>query len=83
MEYVVNNELSNKYELKTKGTIIGAIKSISINWIDAYKSTMFKTFDDEDVCYLIQQIHNRIKSFMKNIAKLYYEAYENKEYISY
>ena len=83
MEYVVNNELSNKYELKTKGTIIGAIKSISINWIDAYKSTMFKTFDDEDVCYLIQQIHNRIKSFMKNIAKLYYDAYENKEYISY
>lgn len=83
MEYVVNNKLSNKYELKTKGTIIGAIKSIAINWINAYKSNMFKTFDDEDVCYIIQQIHNRIKSFMKNIAKLYYEAYDNKEYISY
>ena len=39
--------------------------------------------DDEDVVYLIQQLHNRIKSFMKNIASLYYKAYEDKEYLTY
>ena len=64
MEYVVNTRLTNKYELKRSGTVMGAI-------------------DDEDVVYVVQQIHNRIKSFMKNIATLYYEAYDNKEYITY
>ena len=82
MEYVVNNQLTNKYELKNKGTIIGAIKSIANIWQESYTG-MIKSFDDEDVCYIIQQIHNRMKSFMKNIARLYYDAYDNKEFISY
>ena len=51
-------------------------------WQESYTG-MFKSFDDEDVCYIIQQIHNRMKSFMKNIARLYYDAYDNKEFISY
>lgn len=82
MEYVVNNQLTNKFELKSKGTVIGAIKSIALLWQESYTG-MFKSFDDEDVCYVVQQIHNRIKSFMKNIARLYYDAYDNKEFISY
>lgn len=82
MEYVVNHKLFAKYDLKAKGSVIGAIKSINATWAQAY-AKQIKDFDDEDICYIIQQIHNRIKSFMKNIAALYYEAYENKEYISY
>ena len=82
MEYVVNNKLTNKYELKITGSVIGSVKSILLNWINFY-SKMYKSFDDEDVVYLIQQAHNRIKSFLKNIAKLYYESYEDKEYITY
>ena len=82
MEYVVNNKLTNKYELKITGSVIGSVKSILLNWINFY-SKMYKAFDDEDVVYLIQQAHNRIKSFLKNIAKLYYESYEDKEYITY
>ena len=82
MEYVVNTRLTNKYELKRSGTVIGAIKTISLLWVDSYKKE-FMDFDDEDVVYVVQQIHNRIKSFMKNIATLYYEAYDNKEYITY
>ena len=82
MEYVVNNKLSLKYDLKTKGTVIGAMKSTNVTWINSYEN-MIKSFDDEDVCYVIQQLHNRIKAFIKNIAELYYKAYENKEYISY
>lgn len=82
MEYVVNHKLSQKFDLKSKGSIIGAVKSINATWITAYDKQM-KNFDDEDICYIIQQLHNRIKSFMKNIASLYYEAYENKEYITY
>ena len=82
MEYVVNNRLNQKFELKSQGTVIGAIRNISKTWVEAYFD-MMKRFEDEDITYVIQQIHNRIKSFMKNIATLYYESYENKEYITY
>ncbi len=82
MEYVVNHKLNQKFDLKSKGSVIGAIKSVNSTWVTAYAKQL-KHFDDEDICYIIQQLHNRIKSFMKNIASLYYEAYENKEYITY
>ena len=75
MEYVVNNRLNQKFELKSQGTVIGAIRNISKTWVEAYFD-MMKRFEDEDITYVIQQIHNRIKSFMKNIATLYYESYE-------
>ena len=83
MEYVVNNQLSQKYDLASKGSVMGAIKSITTTWMDTYKSK-FKDFDDEDVVYLIQQLHSRIGSFMKNIAEEYYKAYDNKDiYMTY
>lgn len=83
MEYVVNNELSQKFDLKREGSIIGAIKSICKTWLDTYKG-MIRSFSDEDITYILQQLHNRIKSFMKNIATLYYDAYANKDrYFTY
>ena len=82
MEYVVNNELSQKYDLKSQGNVMGAIRSVCQTWVNSYEKR-FKDMDDEDVVYLIQQLHNRIKSFMKNIAALYYKAYEEKEYLTY
>lgn len=83
MDYVVNNMLSNKFILKSSGNIIESIRSICNTWISTYKNR-FDSFDDEDCVYLIQQLHGRIKSFMKNIASLYYEAYENKsQFINY
>lgn len=83
MDYVVNNMLTGKFDLKTQGSVLGAVKSVSNTWIDTYKDRL-REFEDEDCVYLIQQLHGRIKSFMKNIASLYYEAYENKsQYITY
>lgn len=83
MEYVVNNQLSQKYDLASKGSVMGAINSICMTWVDTYKSK-FKDFEDEDVVYLIQQLHSRIGSFMKNIAEEYYKAYDNKDiYMTY
>lgn len=78
MEYVVNEMLTNKFDIKTTGTVFGAIKNRCNTWLDTY-STRFKEFNDEDIAYLIQQLHDRIKAFMKNIAELYYEAYEKKD----
>lgn len=82
MEYVVNQKLTNKYELKASGTIIASIKNLNKSWIAGYNKEI-NEFDDEDVCYMIEQLHTRMKSFMKNIASAYYEAYKNKEYITY
>lgn len=86
MEYVINNKLSNKYDIKSKGSVIKSIQSVANTWVETYTTKpndLFKTFDDEDVVYLIQQLHDRIKSFMKNIASEYYDAYNNGEYMSY
>ncbi len=81
MDYVINH-LSNKFIIKTEGHVIGSITSICRSWIDTYERR-FKSFDDEDVAYLVQQLRNRIKSFIKNIATLYYDAYDNKDYITF
>jgi hypothetical protein len=83
MDYVINNELTEKYDLKSQGSVIGAIRSICNTWIESYGSK-FKSFSDDDIVYLIQQLHSRIKSFMKNIANLYYAAYKNRDtYLAY
>lgn len=81
MNYVINNELTQKFDLKREGSVIGAIKSICNTWLEY--DDKFSNSDDDDVVYLIQQLHNRIKSFMKNIAELYYKAYKNKDYLTY
>ena len=82
MDYVVNNMLTMKYDLKREGSVFGAVRSICRTWLDTYKSK-FNNPDDEEVAELIKQLQGRIKSFIKNIAKLYYEAHDNKLYMSY
>ena len=82
MEYVVTHMTTNKFDIAREGSVIGAMKSISNTWINTYTSR-FKDFHDDHCVYLVQQLHNRIGSFMNNIASLYYQAYENKDYITY
>lgn len=82
MDYVVNSKLSNKFDLKKNQNLFGTIRSICITWLSAYKD-MFKSASDSDIAYLIEQLYNRIKSFMVNIAKLYYDAYANKDYLNF
>ena len=78
MDYVVNNLLTQKFDLKREGTVIGAIRSINDTLIESY-SDLLDSFQDDDIVYIIQQLHDRMKSFMINIAKLYYETYEDKD----
>lgn len=78
LEYVVNNKLSNKYDLKKVGNVFGAIRNICITWLSTYKSRITSSdFDDEMYTIVVQQLHDRIKSFIKNIAKLYYDNKDN------
>lgn len=83
MEYVVNEMLTQKFDLKREGTVFGAVRSICRTWLAKYKDVFLGDMDDEDVADLIQQLHGRLKSFMSNIAHLYYEAYQKNLYISY
>lgn len=82
MEYVVNTKLTEKFDLKREKSIFKSIRSICITLLNTY-SLRLKDFDDEDCVYVIQQLHTRLKSFMTNIASLYYEAYKNDEAITY
>lgn len=83
MDYCINNVLTNKYDIKREGSVFKTLNSITQTWIATYKDR-FKSFEDDDVVYLIQQIHDRIKSFMVNIAKVYYTVYADKDrYLAY
>lgn len=82
MVYAVNNEMSNKFDIKTTGSVFGALRSIGNTWIDTYDD-MVKRLNDEDYVYIIQQLQTRLRSFMKNIAEVYYKCYEDKDYLTY
>ena len=84
MEYTVNNVLGVKYDIVSEGSVIGSIRKIGMTWLTTYNDR-FKSFRDEDVVYIIQQLYSRIGSFMKNIATEYYKVYDHKDdlYIAY
>ena len=83
MDYVVNNMLSDKFDLKKYGTVFGAIEAMCKTFIDTYEK-QFKENDISDDTFgkLIQQLRTREMSFMMNIQSLYMEAYENKYYLN-
>jgi hypothetical protein len=84
MDYVINNMLSQKFDLKKEGTVYGAVKAMSVTWVDTYsKNIKSDTITDDDIGGLIQQLRDREKSFLKNIANAYYEAFENRNYLNY
>ena len=84
MDYVVNNMLTDKFDLKKEGTVFGAIKSMCVTWLNTYnKYFTSNASTDEDMKMIIQQLRDRLKSFIHNIMELYYEAYNNKAYMNY
>ena len=84
MDYVINNMLTDKFDLKKEGTIFGAIKVLCITWIETYKDILLsESSDDEDIKNLIQQLRDRERSFLYNISKLYYEANNSGIYLNY
>lgn len=75
MDYTISS-ISNKFEIKKKGTLIGSIISIAENWEKSYSSRI-KNASDEDLCYIFQQLHNRIKQSLITLSKEYYNNLEN------
>lgn len=86
MDYVVNNMLTEKFDLRREGTVFGAIKSLVITWMNTYKDILIGESkghpDDDELGKIIQQLRDRERSFMMNIAVLYYDAYNNRTYLN-
>lgn len=81
LEYVVNNKLSNKFDLKKYGNVFSVVRNICIVWLNTYKKDINSQFEDNTYGIIIQQLHDRTKSFLKNIAKVYYDNKDN--YMNY
>lgn len=75
MDYTVSN-ISNKFEIKRQGNLINAIMIIAENWETSYKNKIIDG-SDQDLCYLFQQLHNRIKQSLITLSKEYYTNLEN------
>lgn len=82
MDYVVNNMLTNKHDLKIHGNVFGAIRSQCNTILETYKSIFLERSDDKEYADVVQQIRDREKSWLMNIAKLYYKAKEDKLYLN-
>ena len=82
MTYVANTQMSGKFDLKKESNIFGVIRKMCTSWESAYGGR-FSKCTDQDVGYLIEQLYNRIKSFLKNFATLYYDAYKDKDYLNF
>lgn len=83
MDFVINNMLNDKFDLRVYGNMFSAIRQLCITWLNTYGKDLCKNPDDDDIGGYIQQLRDREKSFLMNIAKLYYQAYENRNYLNY
>lgn len=83
MDYVINNMLSAKFDIKTKGSLFAAIESLCSTWLNTYEKSIVANQNDEDIGKHLQQLRDRENSFLRNISNMYYEAYKNKYYMNY
>ena len=84
MDYVINNMLSDKFDLRKEGTILKSIDKMCNTYLEKYRSDFKKELDDDDYSKkIIQQLRDRLKSFLKNIFVLYKQAAEEKLYMNY
>lgn len=83
MDYAINVMLTNKFDLKSEGNLFAAIKKLAVTWLKKYKSALVGKNTDDDIGKLIQQLRDRVKSFLGNIYTEYRKAVDNKAYLNY
>lgn len=79
MAYTINN-LSNKFDLKKLGSVIAVLKKISDSNLANAKSRLVSKSDD-DIFVYARDYRTRCNSFIKNIAKEYYDNLQNGRYM--
>lgn len=83
IDYVVNEYMDMRYDIKATGSLFGAVNNLCGTWIESYTKLLKGKTSDEDYVYMIQQLHTRLKSMIKNCATAYYECYDKKLYMTY
>jgi hypothetical protein len=81
MNYTINN-LSDKFKYKTLKNNYNVIKDVSLNSHATYESLLVQGNDSMFLTY-IPQMENRIGKVLINIAELYYDNYEKKNYLNF
>ena len=80
MNYTVNN-LSDKFKYKTLKNNYNVVKDVAINSHATYEKELIQGYDGMFLIY-IPQMENRIGKVLNNIAELYYDNYEKKNYLN-
>lgn len=84
MDYVINNVLTDKFDLKKEGTVFGAIKSLCVTWLNKYEDKLkSQKSSDDDFGKLVQQLRDRERSFLMNIQQPFMKAIETGNYLNY
>lgn len=84
MDYAINNMMDMNFGIKKYGSMFEAIRNLVITWIDHNIDTFKRSdSDDDDFGKSIQDIRDRVRSFLYNINSIYMQAYENKAYLNY
>ena len=80
MEYTVNH-MSYKFALKEAGTLLGAVKAMALPLIENFRERL-KKLDDKNLVDFVNDAHNRMNSFVKKIAEVYYEVHKSGKYLN-
>ncbi len=80
MAYTISN-MSNKYKIKTSGTILRAMIETSEKCYELHKANIIAGTDKGLVNY-ITDIRTRINSLMKNVAKAFYDIHKQGLYMN-
>lgn len=84
MDFVMNGMLTNKFDIKSAGTLFNAIKKMCITFLNKYNQRILDNkLTDDEMGKLIQQLRDREKSFLGNIYTEYRKAVDNKAYLNY
>ena len=80
MEYTITN-LSNKYDIKRIGNLMGTLRKISDN---NHKNALSRLLSDEDDKIFVYQrdLRTRLNGFMKALTNQYMYNYENGNYLN-
>ena len=79
MQYTINN-LSGKFNIKKAGNLWNLLSETCMTAIDLHKNNLIEGNDISFVKY-VQDIQSRLNNLLKNIARKYYDNYENKRFL--
>lgn len=80
MAYTIAN-MSNKYKIKTAGTIFKALVETSENCYEHYKQNIIRG-TDQDLLDYVMGMRTRINSLLKNISIAFYDAHKSGNYLN-